>query len=127
MQTGSCECGAVAFETHGPLRAVSACHCTQCRKTSGHYWAATAVAKDKLVMTREDGLVWYQSSDAARRGFCKNCGSSVFYDRAGRDIISIGAGTLDGDAEIVLERHIFCADKGAYYEINDDVPQLDAY
>lgn len=127
MQTGSCECGAVAFETHGPLRAVSACHCTQCRKTSGHYWAATAVAKDKLVMTREDGLVWYQSSDAARRGFCKNCGSSVFYDREGRDIISIGAGTMDGDAGMALERHIFCADKGAYYDINDDVPQLDAY
>lgn len=127
MNKGSCECGAVAFETHGPLRAVTACHCSQCRKTSGHYWAATAVAKDKLVMTAEAGLVWYQSSENARRGFCNRCGSSVFYDRAGRDIISIGAGVMEDGSGLTLERHIFCADKGDYYQIGDGLPQLDAY
>ncbi|MDB3912880.1 GFA family protein, partial [Paracoccaceae bacterium] len=40
--TGSCECGAVVFELSGKLRDVVACHCGQCRKTSGHYWAATS-------------------------------------------------------------------------------------
>ena len=52
MHKGSCLCGGVEYELHGPLRDVLACHCIQCRKTSGHYWAATNVPRDKLVLTK---------------------------------------------------------------------------
>jgi len=77
MHKGSCECGAVAFELSGELRPPIACHCTQCRKTSGHYWAATQVDTENLKITKDDGLKWFRSSDWARRGFCMECGSSV--------------------------------------------------
>lgn len=40
--TGGCPCGGVRYEVRGPLRDVIACHCTQCRRTSGHFVAATA-------------------------------------------------------------------------------------
>ncbi len=46
--TGGCLCGAVRYELQGRLRAVVACHCGQCRRTSGHYVAATAVRHDRL-------------------------------------------------------------------------------
>ncbi|MBT6545703.1 MAG: GFA family protein, partial [Rhodobacteraceae bacterium] len=94
--TGSCECGAVVFELSGKLRDVVACHCGQCRKTSGHYWAATSVPTPQLNLRQSKGLSWYRSSDVARRGFCKECGSSLFYQLDDEGRTSVGAGTLDG-------------------------------
>ncbi len=67
---GSCECQGVVFELIGELRDVVFCHCSQCRKTSGHYWAATQVSKGNLNLIKATSLSWYDSSDKARRGFC---------------------------------------------------------
>ncbi|MBR9863308.1 MAG: GFA family protein [Rhodobacteraceae bacterium] len=125
MKTGSCLCGAVTFEVSGDLRPSVACHCTQCRKTSGHYWSATQVPSDKLTLTRADGLTWYQSSPAARRGFCSVCGSSLFWELDGEGATSIGTGTLDGETGLRTEKHIFVANKGDYYEIADGLPRKD--
>lgn len=119
---GGCLCGAVRYETEGPLRPVVACHCTQCRKTSGHHVAATSAPRDGMVI--EGTVQWYQSSPDARRGFCPVCGSNLFWDGPGRHL-SIFAGTLDAPSGLRLEGHIFCADKGDYYDIDDDLPKAD--
>ena len=126
MLKGSCLCGAVSFELTGELRSPFACHCTQCRKTSGHYASFTNVRRDKLTFARDDGLEWYQSSDHARRGFCGACGSSLFWDRPQLDVISVAAGALDGPTGLRQSIHIFVADKGDYYDIADGLPQRDA-
>jgi hypothetical protein len=118
-RTGSCLCGAISYTTQGPLRPVIACHCAQCRKSSGHFVAATSVVRDQIEIEGEP--VWYASSDTARRGFCGVCGSSLFWDGAGQNI-SIHAGTLDGTTGLKLKGHIYCADKGDYYEIADGLP-----
>lgn len=119
VHRGSCLCGAVAYEVDGELREVVGCHCTQCRKTTGHFMAATAAKHDDFRITRKEGLAWYRSSDQARRGFCNVCGSTLFWQGDGRDYIAIAAGTLDGPTGIRIKGHIFCADKGDYYEISD--------
>ena len=119
---GGCLCGAVRYETEGPLRPVVACHCTQCRKTSGHHVAATSAPRDGVVI--EGRVQWYQSSAEARRGFCPVCGSNLFWDGPGRHL-SIFAGTLDAPSGVRLAGHIFCADKGDYYDIDDDLPKAD--
>lgn len=116
---GSCLCGAVKYQVNGPLRPVVACHCQQCRKTSGHYGAATSAARDDLRIAGD--VKWYASSDTARRGFCRDCGSAMFWDGGG-DRVSIWAGTLDGTTGLRLRGHIFVADKGDYYDICDDLP-----
>lgn len=123
---GSCLCGAVVFESDAPLRPVIACHCTQCRKTSGHFWAATSVPRDELRILRADGLAWYDSSDTARRGFCNRCGASLFWDPAIGDAISIGAGCIDGATGVAVDCHWHVADKGDYYELTDGLPQYTA-
>lgn len=122
--TGSCLCGAVRYTVRGGLRPVIACHCTQCRKTSGHHVAATSA--NRRDVTIEGAVTWYFSSPDARRGFCGTCGSNLFWDGAGENL-SIFAGTLDGDPGVRLAGHIFCADKGAYYEIADGLPRADGY
>lgn len=120
--TGSCLCGAVRYRVTGRLRPVIGCHCTQCRKTSGHYVAASAAARDSVAVT--GAVTWYASSPGARRGFCAICGSNLFWDGPGSHL-SIFAGTLDGDPGVRLAGHIHCADKGTYYEISDGLPQAE--
>ena len=124
---GSCECQGVLFELIGELRDVVFCHCSQCRKTSGHYWAATQVSKGNLNLIKATSLSWYDSSDKARRGFCSVCGSSMFYERKGIDKISVSAGSLEIPTSLDRMRHIYVASKGDYYDISDDLPQFDEY
>ena len=50
-------------------------------------------------------------------------GSTLFWQGAGRDYISIAAGTLDDSSGLAIACHIFVDDKGSYYEINDGTPQ----
>ena len=122
---GSCECQGVVFELIGELRDVVFCHCSQCRKTSGHYWAATQVSKGNLNLIKATSLSWYDSSDKARRGFCSVCGSSMFYERKGIDKISVSAGSLEIPTSLDRMRHIYVASKGDYYDISDELPQYE--
>ncbi len=117
MKTGSCLCGAVQYEVHGPLRNVVACHCEQCRKQTGTYMSATAAKDEDLKVTDARGLKWYRSSKTARRGFCGECGSVLFWKGDGRDYTAIAAGSLNGATGLTLEGHIFCASAGDYYVI----------
>lgn len=127
MTQGSCLCGGVAFTITGPLRPVVACHCSQCRKQSGHYGAFTACADADLQFTARGTLSWYSASASAKRGFCKTCGSLLFWKGDGRDYTAIAAGALDGKTGLKLEGHIFCADKGDYYEICDGTYQKETW
>lgn len=119
---GGCLCGAVTFRVSGPLRPVIACHCRQCRKTSGHHVAATSALREDVAITGD--VTWYRSSDTARRGFCGTCGSNLFWDGPGTHL-SIFAGTIDAPTGLQLAAHIFCADKGDYYDIAGDLPCAD--
>jgi hypothetical protein len=94
-----------------------------CRRTSGHFVAATACAREHLVLHTAGGLRWYPSSDRARRGFCAHCGSSLFWEPLDKSYISIMAGTLEGATGLTAESHIFVADAGDYYAITDGLPQ----
>jgi hypothetical protein len=123
MHTGSCLCGAVAFEVTGALRAPDACHCSQCRKQSGHFWASTDVPRESLTLEGERNLTWFRSSERVRRGFCSICGSSLFWEPIGKDMIAIAMGAFDRPTGTSLAMHIHVADKGDYYEITDGVPQ----
>ena len=122
LTTGSCNCGKVRWEAKGDMREVVACHCSQCRKQTGLYYAATNVADDRLEIFG-DTLKWYQSSDQAKRGFCGECGSALFWKHAQDEFTAILAGSIDGSCDLELERHIFVEDKPEWYEITDGKPQ----
>jgi hypothetical protein len=92
---GACLCGAVRFRLTPPLREVILCHCDQCRKWSGHFWAATSVPLERFHLEPGAPVTWFASSDHARRGFCTHCGSSLFWEPLGQGRISVAAGALD--------------------------------
>ena len=120
--TGSCLCGAVRYEVTGPLREVVVCHCEMCRKSHGHVGAYTAAAKDALHVIESRGLKWYRSSGIARRGFCGECGGTLFWDGTGRDTISIAAGTLDAPTGLRTVVQIYVESKGDYYDVDTAIP-----
>lgn len=117
MKTASCLCGGVSFELRGPLDEVIACHCGQCRKQTGNYWASTHTADADLHFTQKNSLAWYRSSAKAQRGFCKNCGSTLFWKNDGTDHTSVCLGAIDGASGLKLAGHIYVKDAGDYYEI----------
>lgn len=123
VTTGSCNCGAVRFTCAEPLTDATACHCTQCRKQSGHYFAGANLPKAALQITGAENITWYRSSEKVRRGFCATCGAWLFWEPIFRDWTSVALGSLDGASGLALERHIFVAHKGDYYTIDDGLPQ----
>ncbi|WP_442583751.1 GFA family protein [Mesorhizobium sp. ASY16-5R] len=120
--TGSCNCGAVRFRTAGILRGIVYCHCSQCRKQSGHFFAATSVEASRLEIDGEDAITWYAGSPQALRGFCRICGAALFWRQEGGDTVSILAGAFDKPTGLDGLMHIFAADKGDYYAIDDGLP-----
>ena len=117
--SGGCLCGGVRYRATGPLRPVVACHCVQCRKTSGHHAAMTSVPRADLALEADETLVWFESSGIARRGFCRRCGGNLFWEPVAEDRVSIAAGTLDGATGLAIERHIFTDFAGDYYDVPD--------
>jgi hypothetical protein len=121
--SGRCLCGAVHYEVQGPLRDVLVCHCVECRRWSGHIWAATSAARADLRLVADSTLRWIDSpaSDTdARRGFCAACGTSLFWDAPARPTISISAGSLDEPTGLTVIGHTYVAQAGDYYALPDD-------
>jgi hypothetical protein len=105
------------------LRDVFLCHCSECRRWSGHAFAATAAARDDLELVEERGLRWLDSpaSDThARRGFCRECGSGLFWDAPGRAYVAISAGSLDPPTGLRLAGHVYTTQVPDWYELPDD-------
>lgn len=126
VRTGGCLCGAVRYRVTGPLRDVLLCHCEQCRRTSGHYVAATRCRRTDLVLDDATGLRWYESSPGIARGFCSTCGSSLFWQRGDADLTSIMAGTLDAPTGLRISGQIHTAAAGDYYRIDAAVAAAEA-
>lgn len=126
MHKGSCLCGAVTFEVEGTLGEGEACHCVQCRKWTGHFFASTEVKRSLLTIHGAENIKWHRSSEKVRRGSCSECGSPLFFDpidREKHDWLGISLGAFDTPTETHMALHIFVAEKGDYYEITDGLPQ----
>jgi hypothetical protein len=121
--SGRCLCGAVRYEVRGPLRDVLLCHCVECRRWSGHTFAATAACREHVLVLADAALRWIESPESesdARRGFCSDCGSSLFWDAPGRETVSIAAGTLDPPTGLRLLGHVYASQAGDYYDLPED-------
>ena len=121
MRTGSCLCGGVRFTVRGRMRNLVACHCSQCRKTSGHYTVASSVPDEAITFLARETLAWYRSSDAAERGFCNRCGGNLFWRPEGEGRNSIFAGVLDNPTGLAVKLHIYCADKSDFTVLPADI------
>ncbi len=121
--TGRCLCGAVAYEVRGPLRDVLLCHCEECRRANGYVGAYAATLAEHLVLLEDAALRWIdspRSDHRARRGFCAECGSSLFWQADGAERIGIAAGTLDHPTGLEIFAHIYTHQAVDYDRLPDD-------
>ena len=125
--TGGCLCGAVRYEILSTLAGVAYCHCSKCRGFHGHFAAYAITTKNDLKFIEEKGLKWFRSvadeTPDVYRGFCGECGSSLFWDPRGEERIAIAVGSLDEPTGLKSLGHSWVTQKGDYYEICDDLPK----
>jgi hypothetical protein len=124
MLRGSCLCRAIAFTAGPPEGRAIACHCNECRRQSGHHFAAVPVAKAGVVFKREASMTWYRASDIGTRGFCALCGSTLFWRDDDGPHLHVLMGSLDGATGLHLGAHVWVREKGDYYDIGGDLPQF---
>tara|TARA_R110002033_G_scaffold2125_7_gene15190 strand:+ start:155 stop:481 length:327 start_codon:yes stop_codon:yes gene_type:complete len=95
---------------------VAACHCTQCRKATGHFAAAIPAPWDSIALNGK--VTWFASSATGRRGFCD---TYLFWEE-GDGLTYIMAGSLDDETGLRMDGHIFYADRGDCYRASDGLP-----
>lgn len=124
VTTGGCLCGAVRYEVKGPLRDVVNCHCSMCQRQHGNFGPHSKAKKKNITILKDSGLAWYAASEVARRGFCRLCGSGLFWEPFELDATGILAGTIDGPTGLKTIGHIFVGEKSDFYDITDGLPQF---
>ena len=122
-KTGRCLCGAVTITVRGELGLVSYCHCTQCRRQTGLYYATTDAVMSEVEIAGRDRIGAFRASPEAERAFCRDCGSPLYWKADGAARLSLMAGLFPNQTGLKGGHHIYCADKGDFYEINDGLPQ----
>lgn len=122
--TGHCLCGGVRYKASAVRRELIQCHCEMCRRATGVVWRATQAVRADLTIEDDDCLTWYQSSEHARRGFCRNCGASLFFDSDQRPNMGIAAGTIDQPSGLEFAANIYTDDAADYEVISDAVPNI---
>ncbi len=125
--TGGCYCGRVRYGASRVSSEITECHCSQCRRQSGHRYAAANAKAGDVEIEGADNMTWFRASPQAERGFCSTCGSHLFWRSLTSDEIAILAASVDQPSGLHMASHIFVDDKGDYYEITDGLPQFAGY
>ena len=111
---GSCLCGAVRITANVKGDSVAACHCTMCRKWGGGPLLAVDCGTDVRI-ENEAGVAIYPSSAWAERGFCRQCGTHLFYRFKERASYFVPVGVFGDAAPWKLEHQIFIDEKPGFY------------
>ena len=127
--TGGCLCGNIRYEIFGKLRGIVNCHCSKCLRFHGNFGAYTSSKAEDLSFIKQRGLKWFQSltdeTPNVHRGFCSECGSSLFWHPKDQENIAVAAGSLDHPTHLNTIGHVWTSQIGDYYEIDDNFPKFE--
>jgi hypothetical protein len=118
---GGCLCGACRYRSEAAPLNVRACHCRRCQKATGApLYARVAVPIESVEITGP--VRWFDAGTGVRRGFCPECGSTLFSERAAANMIGLTMGTLDTPDLFAPEQQIWVSDKQAWLPIDPALP-----
>ncbi|QTF93840.1 GFA family protein [Halomonas sp. BM-2019] len=121
--SGSCLCGAVRVTASTQGNQIGACHCTLCRKWGGGPLFAVECEGD-VAFEGAESIATYPSSEWAERGFCKRCGTHLFYRLKQERHYAIPVGLLDDGEQWVFADQIFIDEKPAFYSFAQETRTL---
>ena len=116
---GHCLCGAVTISAIPAKPHLEACHCEMCRRWCGSAYIAVQSDSEPGI-TGEEHITRYRSSDWAERGFCRHCGSNLFYRFLPSGSYSFLAGLFDDVAGMTLGEEIFVDEQPPYYSFEQE-------
>ena len=120
---GSFLCGAVTVEINPPTNTFDACHCSMCRKWAGGP-VMTVEGGDHPHITGKDAITVYSSSEWAERGFCKHCGTHLFYRLKNSNFCNFSAGLFKEVENFKFHVQIFVDSKPSSYEFANQTEMM---
>jgi hypothetical protein len=122
---GRCLCRDLAFEVTPPTLWCAHCHCTMCQRAHGAAFVTwVGIAEESLHLHAAETLVWYRSSESAERGFCRRCGSTLFFrSRQWPGEIHVVRANFDGAIDREPSGHVFWQSHADWVELGDDLPR----
>ena len=128
VNKGSCLCSKVQYEIRCEFEDVLNCHCSMCRKLHASAFRTRAKIRSSgwNTIKGEEYIKFYESSPGEYKAFCSECGSSLYtkFDRQ-PEVLGFPLGTLDTDPNVRATRHLYVGSKAPWYDITDDLPQLE--
>ncbi len=121
--TGRCLCGAVRYSAVVKNREVGACHCSMCRRWAGGPFLVVETDGTPL-FENDEHVATYRASDWGERGFCRRCGTNLFWRMQDGSHVAVSAGTLDDDGGLRFTSEIFIDEKPGYYDFANATSRL---
>lgn len=115
QRAGACLCGAIKILAKEAPHDVGACHCTMCRRWGGGPFMELACGTE-VEIAGADNVSLYSSSDWAERGFCKRCGTHLFYRLKETRQHMVPVGLFDDDEDLTFATQVFVDERPYYYE-----------
>ncbi len=120
---GQCLCGAVAFTADVESSNVNACHCGMCRKwTTGPMM--TVEHKGPVTFTGAETIGVYHASATGERGFCKRCGSALYWKLRDHEHYWLSAGAMNDTSGLKLAEELFIDEKPAFYAFTGETKKV---
>lgn len=129
MREGGCHCGAIRYRVEGEPAYHALCHCNDCRRATGGPAIGWALFRNEMFEITKGTPKVYASSEHARRHFCADCGTSLFYtnDVVFPGMTDIQSATLDDPGSLPLQIHVQIAERIAWMEKAHELPQFERY
>jgi hypothetical protein len=127
---GQCFCGAVQYQAHAAAMWCAHCHCSICRQVhSAAFVTWFGVPHDACAVTvGQDSLQWFDSSPDARRGFCRHCGTPMFFHgQRWADEMHIARATLRQGEVPLPASHVYYDSHVDWASCQDTLPRFDAH
>lgn len=122
--SGRCLCGAVSFAATLKDGGMGVCHCGQCRRWTSGVFMYLSILPETLEITGRDSLAGYRSSNIAERGFCRTCGTSLFWRLHDGSQIDVSAQALEDPSRFPFETEVFFDDKPSNYAFANATTKL---
>lgn len=129
MREGGCHCGAIRYSVEGEPVYHALCHCTDCRRATGAPAVSWALFRNEAFTVTQGEAKIHESSEMARRHFCGDCGTSLFYTNATifPNMTDIQSATLDDPGALPLQIHVQVAERVSWMKDVDALPQFERY
>ena len=120
---GQCVCGACEFNAEHASKSVGACHCQICRKWGGGPFMSVDCGQ-KVSFTKPENIQIFNSSKWAERGFCKHCGSHLFYRLKQNQQHMMLAGLFEEGVQFNFDHQVFIDEKPSFYCFSNDTKNM---